>query len=142
MPIRGKNEDQLIDDILTLVLVNATNWNASELAQIVSNPQSLRDMIDSMLGKPTVSDEDTKAFNKQIDNIQRFGKDYEKYFKYNEKLFRMLADDTIKRISKTYSLIPSDEELTEVKIANREAWYKAYGYKGKLDTKLKRPKLK
>jgi hypothetical protein len=140
--IRGKNEDQLIDDILTLVLVNATNWHSSELAKIVSNPQSFRDMIDSMLGKPNIADEDIKAFDKQIDNIQKFGKDYEKYFKYNEKLFRMLADGTIKRISKTYSLIPSDEELTEVKIANREAWYKTYGYKGKLDTKLKRPKLR
>jgi hypothetical protein len=142
VPIRGKNEDQLINDILTLVLVNATNWHSSELAKIVSNPQSFRDMIDSMLGRPNIADEDIKAFDKQIDNIQRFGKDYEKYFKYNEKLFRMLADDTIKRISKTYSLIPSDEELTEVKIANREVWYKTYGYKGKLDTKLKRPKLR
>ena len=142
MPTKGKDEEQLIDDILRIVLINASNWEASELGRIISNPQSIADIFASLTGKPSVSKEDEKAFEKQVGIIHRFGENYEKYFKYNEKLFHMLADSAIKKISKIYSLIPSDEELTEVKIANREVWYKTYGYKGKLDTKLKRPKLK
>jgi hypothetical protein len=139
---KGKDEEQLINDVLRIVLINASNWEAQELGGIVSNPQSGADLLAILAGRPSVSDEDTKAFEKQINVIHRFKEDYEKYFRYNEKLFHMLADSAIKKISKVYSLIPSDEELTEVKIANREVWYKTYGYKGKLDTKLKRPKLK
>lgn len=143
VPTRGLSEEELIDQILRLVLVNVTNWHGGELKQIVSNPQSLRDLLLMATGQAApISKDDEAAFNKQINLITRFDEDYERYFKYNEKLFHKLGDSATKKVSKIYGLLPDEEKLTETNIVNREIWYKTYGYKGKLDTKLKRPKLK
>lgn len=142
-PVRGSSDDELVNMILRFTLVNISNWTAQQLADLISNPQSFEDMILGAIGqKPSVSDEDKKAFNKQIANIYKFKEDYDRYFQYNEKLFHKAANDGIKKISKIYGLLPDEEKLTETNIVNREVWYKTYGYKGKLDTKLKRPKLK
>lgn len=141
--VRGLNDDEVVDTMLEFTLINISNWTAQQLTNLVSSPTSFEDMILRAIGqKPSISDEDEKAFNKQINNIFKFNNNYDRYFQYSEKLFHRAANEGIKKISKIYGLLPDEEKLAESKILDRELWYKLYGRKVKLDTELKIPKLK
>jgi len=103
---KGLSEDQLIDRFLEILLYSFTRSQIDELINIIQDPLNIAHMFSSLFGQPTTTEEDKEAFEKQVKLMTRFGVDYGKYFKYNEKLFHMLGDNVIKKISKTYDLLP------------------------------------
>jgi len=105
-PTKGLSEDQLIDKFLEATLYAFTRLQVDELVNIIQDPLNIAHIFSALFGQPTTSDKDKEAFEKQVKLIARFGVDYEKYFKYNEKLFHMLGNNVIKKISKTYDLLP------------------------------------
>jgi hypothetical protein len=105
-PTKGLSEDQLIDKFLEILLYSFTRSQIDELINIIQDPLNIAHMFSALFGQPTTTEEDKEAFEKQVKLIARFGVDYEKYFKYNEKLFHMLGNNVIKKISKTYDLLP------------------------------------
>jgi hypothetical protein len=105
-PTKGLSEDQLIDRFLEILLYSFTRSQIDELINVIQDPLNIAQMFSALFGQPMTPDEDKEAFEKQVKLITKFGVDYEKYFKYNEKLFHILGNNVIKKISKIYDLLP------------------------------------
>ena len=136
----GMSDEDLINKILEVVMVSFINLQANTLYQIIQDPTTTSQILQRLAGQSIASSKDMDEFSKQLNKMQKFGRDYNKYFTYCEKMFHTLATQTIKKVSKIYDLLPNDT-ISEVNIVNPELWYKLYGYKGKLSTEYKKFKV-
>jgi hypothetical protein len=92
----GMNDDDIIDTILKVFMINFLNWRGDEMYQrLISNP------IEMLIGFKGDKD---KFFRRYIKNVQKYGQDYESFFKNEEKRFHYVATKVIKKISKLYDM--------------------------------------
>jgi hypothetical protein len=92
----GMSDNEIIDLILKIFLINLSNWKGDEMyKRLISNP------LEMILG---FKGEKDKFFRRFIGYIQKFGDNYEKFFKTEEKRFHFVATKMIKKISKLYDM--------------------------------------
>jgi hypothetical protein len=124
----GLSEDQIIDKTLKLFFINLKNWKAEMFHRLLST-----NFIESLMG---FSNEKEKFFRKYINNLEKFGDNYSKYFEYEEKMFNFVATKMIKKIGKLYDMT---KNVKTESIINWELWQKIKGENPKIVTELKYP---
>jgi hypothetical protein len=95
----GDTNEEKIDEILRLVYVNLINEKGDAYRDLMTS-----DFLERILG---LQGEKLKKFVKFIRKIQRF-KNTEDFFRNEEKLFKFVANNMIKKISKLYAMTKSE----------------------------------
>jgi hypothetical protein len=112
----GLSDDEIIDKVLDLLLINLGNWKAGSVHKLLTNSP-----MEMMFGFKGKKDE---FFKKYLQKLQKYEGNFEKYYKYEEKMFNFVATKMIKKISKVYSMTKND---TNESIINWELWHKVKG---------------
>ena len=94
----GSNDEEKIDEILRIVYVNLINNKAQSYVNLMTS-----DIIEKMLG---LQGKKEKNFKKFLRKIQKFNNPKD-FFKNEEKLFKFVANNMIKKISKLYDMTKS-----------------------------------
>jgi hypothetical protein len=101
----GNTDDEKVDNILNLVYVNLVNLKGeSYMEKMVSN------IFEKMMGFQGKKHENFKKFIRKIQNYNT----YEDFFKAEEKLFKIVSDKMIRKISKVYAMTtPKNKSIKE-----------------------------
>jgi len=97
----GSNDEEKIDEILRLVYVNLINNKAQSYINLMTS-----NIIERMLG---LQGEKQNKLTKFLRKIQKFD-NAEDFFKNEEKLFKFVANNMIKKISKLYDMTKSENK--------------------------------
>ena len=97
----GSNDEEKIDEILRLVYVNLINNKGEAYINLMTS-----DIIEKMIGLQGKKGENLKKF---LRKIQKFNNPKD-FFKNEEKLFKFVANNIIKKISKLYDMTKSDNK--------------------------------
>jgi hypothetical protein len=112
----GLSDDEIVDKILELLLLNLRDWKMEKVRKILVNSP-----IEMVFGFQGAKGE---FFNNYLRKLSKYGGDFEKYFKYEEKMFNFVATKMIKKISKVYSMVKNE---TNESIIDWELWHKVKG---------------
>lgn len=119
-------DDEIINKTLDLVYINLKNWQASFVhRKLLSNPFEL------LTG---FSGDKEEFFQGYLKNLERFGDNYEKFFKYEIKLMNYVGSKMIKKIFKLYDLA---KDYQNESIINWEVWRMLNENNMKIETKPK-----
>ena len=101
----GDTDDEKVDNILNLVYVNLVNLKGEAyMEKMVSN------IFEKMMGFQGKKHENFKKFIRKIQNYNT----YEDFFKAEEKLFKIVSDKMIRKISKVYAMTtPKNKSIKE-----------------------------
>lgn len=89
-------DDQIVERTLDLVYHNIKQWQGSEMmGKIVENP------FEAILG---FRGQKKIFFDNFVKKLERFGENYEKFFKYEIKMFNFVSEKMIRKIIKLYDL--------------------------------------
>lgn len=97
----GSNDEEKIDEILRIVYVNLINNKGESYINLMTS-----NIIEKMLG---LQGEKQMKLAKFLKKIQKFKKT-EDFFKNEEKIFKFVANNMIKKISKLYDMTKSDNK--------------------------------
>lgn len=97
----GDTDEEKIDEILRLVYVNLINEKGDAYRDLMTS-----NFLEKVLG---LQGEKLKKFKKFIRKVQRF-KNTEDFFRNEEKLFKFVANNMIKKISKLYAMTKSENK--------------------------------
>lgn len=112
----GLTDEQIVDKTLDLVLLNVKQWNAENVQKLLSdNP------IEFFIGFRGKKD---KYFRKYLHKLLKYDGDSKRYFKYEEKVFNMIADKMIRKISKLFAMA---KDVKTESFNNQEIWLRAIG---------------
>ena len=112
----GLSDDEIVDKVLELLLLNLREWKMETVRGfLINNP------LENLFGFRGAKGE---FFNNYLRKLSKYGGDFEKYFKYEEKMFNFVATKMIKKISKVYSMVKND---TNESIIDWELWHKVKG---------------
>ncbi len=112
----GLSDDEIVDKVLELLLLNLREWKMETVRGfLINNP------LENLFGFRGAKGE---FFNNYLRKLSKYGGDFEKYFKYEEKMFNFVATKMIKKISKVYSMAKND---TNESIIDWELWHKVKG---------------
>jgi len=120
----GSNDEEKIDEILRLVYVNLINKKAESYVNLMTS-----DIIEKMLGLQGKKEENFKKF---LRKIQKFNNPKD-FFKNEEKLFKFVANNMIKKISKLYDMTKSENKS----IKNWDLYHKVNNTDKNLTTEIK-----
>ena len=90
------SDEEKVDEILRLIYINLINWKGEAFKDILAS-----DFTEQLMGFRGVKQ---RVFNGFIESISRFEKNPEDFFRYEEKNFRYVANQMIKKISKLYAI--------------------------------------
>lgn len=123
---KGLNEDEIVDMALRLFVDNLQNWEVQSLEnKLVDNH------LESMFG---LRGRKGKFFRKYLENMKPHGENFEKYFRNQEKIFKFVATNMIKKIAKLYAMTTDTQNES---IINWELWHKLKGTNSKIVTETK-----
>jgi hypothetical protein len=123
----GDTEEEKIDDLIRLVYVNLINTKAdSYLDLVVTN---LREKIIGLSGQKE------KDFQRYLRDIQKYRNNYEDFYRNEEKLFKFVANNMIKKISKLYAMTNPNNVSESIK--NWDLYHKVNNTNKKLATDFK-----
>jgi len=112
----GLSDDEVIDRTLDLILLNLKHWKAETVQMLLSdNP------FEMFLGFRGKKD---KYFRKYLNKVSKYDGDSKRYFKYEEKMFNMIADKMIRKISKLFAMA---KDVKTESFNNQEIWLRAIG---------------
>jgi hypothetical protein len=97
----GSNDEEKIDEILRIVYVNLINNKGESYINLMTS-----NIIEKMLG---LQGEKQMKLMKFLKKIQKFN-NVKDFFKNEEKLFKFVANNMIKKISKLYDMTKSDNK--------------------------------
>jgi hypothetical protein len=97
----GSNDEEKIDEILRIVYVNLINNKAQSYVDLMTS-----NIIEKMLG---LQGKKGEYFQKFLKKIQKFNNTKD-FFVNEEKLFKFVANNMIKKISKLYDMTKSDNK--------------------------------
>jgi hypothetical protein len=97
----GSNDEEKIDEILRIVYVNLINNKAQSYVNLMTS-----NIIEKMLG---LQGKKGEQFQKFLRKIQKFNNTKD-FFVNEEKLFKFVANNMIKKISKLYDMTKSDNK--------------------------------
>ena len=120
----GSNDEEKIDEILRIVYVNLINNKAQSYVNLMTS-----DIIEKMLG---LQGKKEKNFKKFLRKIQKFNNPKD-FFKNEEKLFKFVATNMIKKISKLYDMTKSENKS----IKNWDLYHKVNNTDKNLTTEIK-----
>jgi len=96
----GSTNEEKINEILRLVYVNLINIQGEEFLRLMTS-----ELIEQLLG---LQGEKNKKFKKYIRKIQKF-KTPDEFFENQEKIFKFVANEMIKKISKVYAMTKKED---------------------------------
>jgi hypothetical protein len=120
----GSNDEEKIDEILRIVYVNLINNKAQSYVNLMTS-----DILEKMLGLQGKKEENLKKF---LRKIQKFNNPKD-FFKNEEKLFKFVATNMIKKISKLYDMTKSENKS----IKNWDLYHKINNTDKNLTTEIK-----
>ena len=97
----GSNDEEKIDEVLRLVYVNLINNKGDAYIDLMTS-----NFMEKVLG---LQGEKRKKLSKFLRKINKFDNP-EDFFKNEEKLFKFVANNMIKKISKLYDMTKSDNK--------------------------------
>ena len=100
------DEEEIVDEFLKVCYVIIKNWKAKQTYNIFVS----RD-IEHLIG---FMPEKEQMFRKHLNKINRFGDDYKKYYEYEAKTIRYVADNLRKKIAKLFDMA-KDEKNESIK---------------------------
>jgi hypothetical protein len=100
------DEEEIVDEFLRVCYVIIKNWKAKQTYNIFVS----RD-IEHLIG---FMPEKEQMFRKHLNKINRFGNDYKKYYEYEAKTIRYVADNLRKKIAKLFDMA-KDEKNESIK---------------------------
>ena len=100
------DEDEIVDEFLKVCYVVIKNWKTEETHNIFVNKE-----IEYLIG---FIPEKEQMFRKHLNKINRFGDDYKKYYEYEAKTIRYVADNLRKKIAKLFDMA-KDEKNESIK---------------------------
>ena len=119
----GSNDEEKIDEILRIVYVNLINNKAQSYVDLMTS-----NIIEKMLG---LQGKKGEYFQKFLKKIQKFNNTKD-FFVNEEKLFKFVANNMIKKISKLYDMTKSDNKS----IKDWNLYHKVKKTDNNLDTKI------
>jgi hypothetical protein len=122
-----KTKQGAIDTILNVVYQSLTNKQAEIVRALLSSTWAER--LTGFTG------DKQEFWDKYAKTLNKYGDDYNSFFKNEEKYFQKTATEVIKKISKLYDLAKDDEIQTE-SIVNWQLWHELLGTPTKLKDKL------
>ncbi len=112
----GLSDDEVIDRTLDLILLNLKHWKAETVQMLLAdNPF---EMFFGFRGKKD------KYFRQYLNKVSKYDGDSKRYFKYEEKMFNMIADKMIRKISKLFAMA---KDVKTESFNNQEIWLRAIG---------------
>ena len=90
------DEDEIVDEFLRVCYYNIKNWKVEQTYNIFLNRE-----IERLIGFMPEKD---RIFRKHLSKINRFGDDYKKYYEYEAKTIRYVADNLRKKIAKLFDM--------------------------------------
>ena len=120
----GSNDEEKIDEILRIVYVNLINNKAQSYVDLMTS-----NIIEKMLG---LQGKKGEYFQKFLKKIQKFNNTKD-FFVNEEKLFKFVANNMIKKISKLYDMTKSDNKS----IKDWDLYHKVNNTDKNLTTKIK-----
>jgi len=120
----GSNDEEKIDEILRIVYVNLINNKAQSYVNLMTS-----NIIEKMLG---LQGKKGEHFQKFLRKIQKFNNTKD-FFKNEEKLFKFVANNMIKKISKLYDMTKSENKS----IKNWDLYHKVNNTDKNLTTEIK-----
>ena len=90
------DEEEIVDEFLRVCYVIIKNWKAKQTYNIFLNRE-----IEHLIG---FMPEKEQMFRKHLNKINRFGDDYKKYYEYEAKTIRYVADNLRKKIAKLFDM--------------------------------------
>jgi hypothetical protein len=100
------DEEEIVDEFLRVCYVIIKNWKAKQTYNIFVNRE-----IEHLIG---FMPEKEQMFRKHLNKINRFGDDYKKYYEYEAKTIRYVADNLRKKIAKLFDMA-KDEKNESIK---------------------------
>jgi hypothetical protein len=100
------DEDEIVDEFLRVCYYNIKNWKVEQTYNIFLNRE-----IERLIG---FMPEKEQMFRKHLNKINRFGDDYKKYYEYEAKTIRYVADNLRKKIAKLFDMA-KDEKNESIK---------------------------
>jgi hypothetical protein len=122
----GLDDEQIIDMVLKIFVINLQQWEAESVENLL-----VRNRLEQILGLQGKSGE---FFRKYINGINFYGDNFKKYFENEEKTFRFVATNMIKKIAKLYDMA---RDVKNESIINWELWQKLKVPKSKIVTESK-----
>ena len=111
--------------------MNLQQWEAESVENIL-----IRNRLEQILG---LQGKSGKFFTKYLRGIKIYGNNFKKYFENEEKTFRFVATNMIKKIAKLYDMA---RDVKNESIVNWELWQKLKVPESKIVTEFKYPKKK
>lgn len=127
----GFDDEQIIDTALHLFVLNLQQWEADSVHDIL-----ISNRLEQILG---LQGKNRKFFRKYLDGVKDYGNNFKKYFENEEKTFRFVATDMIKKIAKLYDMA---RDVKTESIINWELWQKIKVPNSKIVTEFKHTKKK
>ena len=116
IPFKNMNDDEIIDKCLELFMTNIVNWKGMSM-----NRRLASNFLEALLG---FSGKKAEYFNDYIKEVNKFGDNFKKYFEYEEKYSKFVANKMIRKIAKLFAM---SKDIKNESINNRELWLKALG---------------
>ena len=127
----GLDDEQIIDLALKLFVMNLQNWEAESVGNTL-----IRNRLEQLLGP---QGEGGDFFRKYLRGVKNYGDNFKKYFENEEKTFKFVATNMIKKISKLYDMT---RDVKTESIINWELWQKIKNPNSKIVTEFKYLKKK
>lgn len=124
------SEEEKVEGVLKLVYVNLVNLKTDIFDHYFYTSKEKIDkmfggLLNSLFGKPDNSNEGKeKIRNKYWNYVMKYKNNEMKFFKDECERFNYVSTKLLKKISKIYSLIPDDKEVTNESIINWELHHK------------------
>lgn len=95
-------DESRVNEVLRLVFVNIGNRFGQQALQYLANSP-----IEIIFG---LSKEKEEYFEKIVDTFRKFDNNINGFYNYNEKMFKTVSKDIMKKLSKLYAMITSDTQ--------------------------------
>ena len=122
----GLTDDEIVDRTLEVFLNNLQQWEAETVERRLTDSP-----MESLLG---FRGDKRKFFIKYLNSMKPHGENFKQYFENEEKKFKFVTTNMIKKIAKLYDMA---KDVKNESIINWELWHKLKGTNSKIVTESK-----
>jgi hypothetical protein len=121
----GMTDEEIVDKTLELLLLNIKGWESENAHELLTT-----NSLEQLFG---FKGEKAAFFDRYLKRLEKFNGDAKRYLEYEEKMFKFVATNMIKKIAKLYDMTKSD---TNESIIDWELWQKINGNNQKIVTEF------
>lgn len=122
----GLTDDEIVDRTLEIFLGTLQEWEVGAVESRLTD-----NVLENLLG---FKGKKRKFFIKYLNSMKPYGKNFKQYFENEEKKFKFVATNMIKKIAKLYDMA---KDVKNESIINWELWHKLKGTNSKIVTESK-----